>query len=168
LIMESARFYNMPGINVWVAPIEPEIADDGLDREQIRLEVEKRLICAGLPAIQQFDGRQAPQFPCLGVVLYVFRPQGDPPVYIFSIDMSYVQRIALAGPPATEAMHMAWCREATGEISRDPLGFNWNNLYKSLEFLVDSFIVEYFLTQASVFQLTEANPSYIMKKLSTN
>jgi hypothetical protein len=108
--MEQARFYDMPGINVWVAPVEPEIAEDGLDREQIRREMEKRLYGAGLPVIEKFDVRQAPEFPCLGVVSYVFQPQEDSPVSIFSIEMFFIQRITLAGPPATDVMRMAWCR----------------------------------------------------------
>jgi hypothetical protein len=157
--MEQARFYNMPGINVWVAPVEPKIAEDGLDREHIRLEVEKRLVCACLPVIQKFDGKQAPEFPCLGVVLYVFQPQEDPSVYIFSIEVVFVQRITLAGRPSTEAMRMAWCREATGDITRTAQGFHWSNLYKALEFLVDCFILECFPSKASFGQLTEAQVS---------
>ena len=61
--MSQARSYNLPGINVWVAPVEPGIAEAGLDREHIRLEVEKRLVCAGLPVIQKSDGKQAPESP---------------------------------------------------------------------------------------------------------
>jgi hypothetical protein len=153
--MEQARFYDMPGINVWVAPVEPEIAEDGLDREQIRREMEKRLYGAGLPVIEKFDVRQAPEFPCLGVVSYVFQPQEDSPVSIFSIEMFFIQRITLAGPPATDVMRMAWCREATGEISRAAQGINWSNLYKALESLVDCFIVECFHAKAPVGQLKE-------------
>jgi hypothetical protein len=104
--MEQASFHDRPGINVWVAPVEPEISEDGLDREQIRLEVEKRLTGAGLPVIEKFDVKQAPEFPCLGVVFYVFQPQEDSPVSIFSIEMFFIQRITLAGPPP---MSCAWC-----------------------------------------------------------
>ena len=145
----------MPGINVWVSPLDQEVADDGLDRDHIRLEVEKRLIGAGLPVVQQIRGEQAPKFPCLGVVLYVFRPQGDPPVYIFSIEMFFVQRITLAGSPATESMHLAWCRETTGEVFKNAQGFKWSTLYQASEFLVDRFIMEYLPSQASVDQLSE-------------
>jgi hypothetical protein len=157
--MEQARPYNMPGINVWVAPIEPEIAEDGLDREQIRLEVEKKLFGAGLPVIEKFDDRQVPEFPCLGIMFYVFRPQEDSPVYIFSIEMFFLQRITMAGPPVTDAMHMVWCRESTGYITRTAQGFNWSKLYETLEFLVDSFIVKCFHPKASVGQLKEVRPS---------
>jgi hypothetical protein len=156
LIVDQARFYNVPGINVWVAPVEPEIAENGLDQEHLRLEVEKRLVHSGLAVIHKFDGKQAPEFPCLGVMLFVFQPHEDPLVHIFSIEMFFIQRITLADPPATTAMRMAWCREATGEISRTAQGFNWANLHKGLEFLVDRFIMECFPSQASGCQLTEA------------
>jgi hypothetical protein len=157
--MEQARFYDMPGINVWVAPIEPEIAEDGLDREQIRSEVEKKLFGTGLPVIENFDVRQAPEFPCLGVLLNAVRYQEDPPAYTYSIEMFFLQRITMAGPPVTDAMHMVWCRESTGDITRTAQGFNWSNLYETLDFLVDSFIVECFHPKASVGQLQEARPS---------
>jgi hypothetical protein len=155
LIMSQERSYNMPGVNVRVAPVEHEIAEDGLDRKHITLEVEKKLVCAGLPVIEKFDGKQAPEFPCLGVMLYVFQPQEDPTLYIFSIEVVFIQRITLAGPPSTEAMRMAWCREATGDITRTAQGFNWSNLYKALEFLVDCFILECFPSEASAGQLAE-------------
>ncbi len=140
----------MPAINVWVSPVDHEIADDGLDQEHIRLEVEKRFVSVGLPVIQQFDGKPAPEFPCLGVLLNVVRYRGDPPAYIYSIEMFFLQRITMAGPPVTHAMHMVWCREATGDITRTAQGFDWSNLYETLKFLVDRFIVECFPSQASV------------------
>lgn len=155
MTMSPERAYDMPGINVWVAPVEQEIKELGLDREQIRLEVEKRLACAGLPAIQQISGDQARKFPCLGVMLHVFQPQEEPSLYIFSIEMCFIQRITLTGPPATEAMRMAWCREATGEITRKNQDLDWANLYHSLGFLVDSFSFECFPPQASFCQPAE-------------
>ena len=158
--MSQARSYNLPGINVWVAPVEPGIAEAGLDREHIRLEVEKRLVCAGLPVIQKSDGKQAPESPCLGVLPYIFQPQADPSVYIFSVEVVFIQWITLTGPPATEAMHMAWCREATGDITRTAQGFNWSSFYKALEFLVDCFILECFpSSKASFSQPTETQVS---------
>ena len=137
------RANDMPGINVWVAPVEQGIIDYGLDQKLIRREVEKRLVSAGLLVIQQFGGDQAPKFPCLGVMLHFFQLQDEPYLYIFSIEMCFIQRITLTGPPATEAMRMAWCREATGEITRNGQDLDWANLYHSLGFLVDSFIFEW-------------------------
>jgi hypothetical protein len=155
LTMSPERAYDMPGINVWVAPVEQEIAEPGLDLEQIRLEVERRLVCAGLPVIQHLGGDQAPKFPCLGVMFHFFQPQGEPYLYIFSIEMCFIQRITLKGPPATEAMRMSWCREATGEITRNGQDLDWANLYHPLGFLVDSFSFECFPPQASFCQLAE-------------
>jgi hypothetical protein len=140
----------MPAINVWVSPIDHEIADDGLDQEQIRLEVEKRFVSAGLPVVQHCDGKRVPECPCLGVLLNVVRHQEDPPAYIYSVEMFFLQRVSMAGPPVSDVMHMVWCREATGDIARTAQGFNWSNLYQTLKFLVDRFIVEYFPAQASV------------------
>lgn len=134
----------MPGISVWVAPVEQEIIENKLDREQIRLEVEKRLVCASLPVIQHLGGDQTPKFPCLGVMLHVFQPQEEAYPYIFSIEMCFIQKITLAGPPVTEAMRMAWCREATGEITRNGQDLNWSNFYNSLGYLVDCFSFECF------------------------
>jgi hypothetical protein len=142
----------MAGINVWFSPVDREIADDGLDGEHFRLVVEKRLACAGLRVIQQSDRKQVPEFPCLGVVLHVVRNQGDTPDYIYSIEMFFLQRLTLAGPPATNAIHLAWCREAVGDISRTVQGLNWSTLYKTSESLVDSFIVECFPSKAFVWQ----------------
>jgi hypothetical protein len=155
LTMSPERAYDMPGINVWVAPVEQEIAEPGLDLEQIRLEVERRLVCAGLPVIQHLGGDQAPKFPCLGVMFHFFQPQEEPYLYIFSIEMCFIQRITLKGPPATEAMRMSWCREATGEITRNGQDLDWANLYHSLGFLVDSFSFECFPPQASFCQPAE-------------
>jgi len=156
--MSPERAYDMPGINVWVAPTEQEI--NGFDREKIRLEVEKRLVCAGLPVIQQFGGDQAPKFPCLGVMLHVFQPQEEPYLYIFSIEVCFIQRITLTGPSASEAMRMAWCREATGEITRNSQDLDWSNLYDSLGFLVDSFSLECFPPQASFCQPDETQAPF--------
>jgi hypothetical protein len=159
--MGQSRFCNMLGINVRVAPVEPEIAKEGLDRDQIKLAVEKTLAGAGLPVIQHFGEEQTLEFPCLGVVLYVIRPQEDPARYIFSVEMFFLQRITLAGPPATEAMRLAWCREATGDIARTAQGCNWASLYKALEFLAGCFIVEVFPSLASVCQPTEAQVPFL-------
>ena len=153
--MSPERAYDMPGINVWVAPVEQEIIEQELDREQIRLEVEKRLVCASFPVIQHLGGNHTPKFPCLGVMLHVFQPQEEPYLYIFSIEMCFIQRITLAGPPATEVMRMAWCREATGEITRNGQDLNWSNFYNSLGFLVNCFIFECFPPQASFGQYAE-------------
>ncbi len=133
----------MPAINVWVSPVDHEIADDGLDREQVRLEVEKRFASAGLPVIQQNDGKRVPEFPCLGVLLNVVRHQGDPsPAYIYSIEIFFLQKISMADPPGTDIMHMAWCREATGDIRSNSQGFDWSNLYREVDCLVNQFIQE--------------------------
>ena len=118
--------------------------------------MEKKLAGAGLPVIQHFSEEQAIEFPCLGVVLYVMRPQEDPARYIFSVEMFFVQRMILTGPSTTEAVRLAWCREVTGAISRAAQGFNWAALYEALEFLVDCFIVEHFPKQDSACQPPEA------------
>jgi hypothetical protein len=167
LTMSPERAYDMPGINVWVAPIEQEIMEFGLDRKQIRLEVEKRLVCTDLPVIQQVGGDQTPKFPCLGVMLHFFQPQEEPYLYIFSIEMCFIQRISLTGPPATDAMRMAWCREVNGEISRNGQDIDWANLYNSLGFLVDCFSFECFPPQAMFAQNAETQVLLHIRNLSS-
>jgi hypothetical protein len=140
LIPETLRGF--PGINVWVSQMDATLTADGLDRENLWLEVQKRLVLAGLPVLNQQSWQQTPLFPCLGVLIHADRAQVSPPFYVFSVEVFFVQKITLAGSPSANAMRMTWCREAIGDARWDDPGFDWSVLYKTVGSLVDQFLQE--------------------------
>jgi len=142
LIPETlARF---PGIHVWVSHLDADLIAEGLDREYLWLQVQEKLLRAGLPVPSQHSWQQTPLFPCLGVLVHADRAQVTPSFYVFSVEIFYVQKISLAGIPTANAMRMTWCREAIGDVPEEPHGgFDWSNLYDTVSSLVDQFIQEY-------------------------
>jgi hypothetical protein len=131
-----------PGIHVWVSQVDAALDADGLDREHLWLNVQKRLAQAGLPVPNQQHWQQAPLFPCLGVLVHADRAQVSPPFYVFSVEVFFVQKITLAGTPSANAMRMTWCREAIGDARGDDRGFDWSVLYGTVGSLVDQFLQE--------------------------
>lgn len=132
-----------PGIYVWVSQIDPAIAADGLNRERLWLEVQKRLTWVGLPVPNQEIWQQTPLFPCLGLIVHADRAQVTPPFYIFSVELFFVQKIDSADTPAASSMRMVWCREAVGDVRQKAAGFDWSNLHSTVSSLVDQFLQEY-------------------------
>lgn len=131
-----------PGIHVWVSQVDADLIADGLNREHLWLEVQKRLIRAGLPVPNQQGWQQTPVFPCLGVLVHADQAQVTPPFYVFSVEVFFVQKINLAGTPSANAMRMMWCREAIGDARGEAQGFDWSNLYSTVGSLVDQFLQE--------------------------
>ncbi len=131
-----------PGIHVWVSQVDAALTGDGLDRERLWLEVQKRLARAGLPVPNQQNWQQTPLFPCFGVLVHADRAQVTPPFYVFSVEVFFVQKITLAGTPSANAMRMTWCREAIGDARWDAQGFDWSVLYSTVGSLVDQFLQE--------------------------
>jgi len=140
LIPETLRGF--PGIHVWVSQVDAPLSADGLDREHLWLEVQKRLAQAGLPMPNQQNWQQTPRFPCLGVLIHADRAQVSPPFYVFSVEVFFVQKITLAGSPSANAMRMTWCREAVGDARGDASGFDWSVLYRTVGSLVEQFLQE--------------------------
>lgn len=132
-----------PGIHVWVSQVDPDLSADGLDREYLWLQVQNRLLRAGLPVPNQESWQQTPVFPCLGVLVHADRAQVTPPFYVFSVEVFFVQKITLAGNPLANAMRMTWCREAIGDVPGDGKDFDWSNLYNTVVSLVDQFLKGY-------------------------
>jgi hypothetical protein len=133
---------SFPGIYVWVSQVDAALIDDGLDRERLWNEVQKRLVRAGLPVPNQHSWQQTPLFPCFGVLVHADRAQVSPPFYVFSVEVFFVQKITLAGTPSANAMRMTWCREAIGDAGGDAQGFDWSILYSTVGSLVDQFLEE--------------------------
>jgi hypothetical protein len=131
-----------PGIHVWVSQVDASLTADGLDRERLYLEVQKRVLRAGLPVPNNQGWQQTPLFPCLGVLVHADRAQVSPAFYVFSVEVFFVQKITLTGTPAANAMRMKWCREAIGDVRDDARGFDWSNLYSTVGSLVDQFLEE--------------------------
>jgi hypothetical protein len=131
-----------PGIHVWVAQVDAALTADGLDRERLWFEVQKRLSRAGLPVPNQHSWQQTPSFPCFGVLVHADLAQVSPPFYVFSVEVFFVQKITLAGTPSANAMRMTWCREAIGDARSDARGFDWSALYNTVGSLVDQFLQE--------------------------
>jgi hypothetical protein len=131
-----------PGIHVWVSQMDASLAADGLDRERLWHEVQKRLTQAGLPVPNQQNWQQTPLFPCLGVLVHADRAQVSPPFYVFSVEVFFVQKITLTGTPSANAMRMTWCREAIGDAREDGRGFDWSVLYSTVGSLVVQFLQE--------------------------
>jgi hypothetical protein len=132
-----------PGIYVWVSQVDAAIAADGLDRERLWFEVQKRLSWAGLPVPDQKNWQQTPLFPCLGVIVHADRAQVSPPFYVFSVELFFVQKINSTDTPAASSMRMVWCREAIGDARHKSTEFDWSNLYSTVNSLVDQFLQEY-------------------------
>ena len=132
----------LPGIHVWVSQIDTDLAADGLDREHLWFEVQKRLTQAGLPVPNRENWQQTPQFPCLGVLVHADRAQVSPPFYVFSVEVFFVQKITLADTPYANAMRLTWCREAIGDAQGDGRGFDWSVLHSTVGSLVDQFLQE--------------------------
>jgi hypothetical protein len=131
-----------PGIHVWVSQMDASLSADGLDRERLWHEVQKRLTQAGLPVPNQQNWQQTPLFPCLGVLVHADRAQVSPPFYVFSVEVFFVQKITLTGTPSANAMRMTWCREAIGDARGDGRGFDWSVLYSTVGSLVVQFLQE--------------------------
>jgi hypothetical protein len=140
LIPETLKGF--PGIHAWVSQVDAGLTADGLDRERLWLEVQKRLVQAGLPVPNQQNWQQTPLFPCLGVLIHADRAQVSPPFYVFSVEVFFVQKITLAGSPSANAMRMTWCREAIGDAHGDDKGFNWSALYDTVGSMVEQFLQE--------------------------
>jgi hypothetical protein len=132
-----------PGIYVWVSQFDAAIEEDGLDRERLWFEVQKRLTWAGLPVPNQENWQQTPPFPCLGVIVHADRAQVTPPFYVFSVELFFVQKINSADTPASSSMRLVWCREAIGDARHKSAEFDWSNLYSTVSSLVDQFLQEY-------------------------
>jgi hypothetical protein len=130
------------GAHVWVSQVDAALSADGLDRERLWLEVQKRILQAGLPAPNR-SWQQTPLFPCLGVLVHADKAQVTPPFYVFSIEVFFVQQTTGMGNPSANAMRMTWCREAIGDARSSPRGFDWSNLYSTVGFLVGQFLEEY-------------------------
>ena len=131
-----------PGIHVWVSQVDAALVADGLDREFLWQQAQKRLVLAGLPVPSHSGWQQPPSFPCLGVLVHADRAQVSPPFYVFSVEVFFVQKITLTGTPAANSMRMSWCREAIGDARRDTHGFDWSILYNTVGSLVDQFLHE--------------------------
>lgn len=133
---------DFPGIHVWVSQVDSAVAADGLDRERLWLEVHKRLTWAGLPVPDQAGWQQTPLFPCLGVIVHADQAQVSPSFYVFSVEVFFVQKVNSTDTPASSSMRMVWCREAIGDARYKAPGFDWANLYSTVNSLVDQFLQE--------------------------
>lgn len=133
------RFSN---INVWISRVDAELVADGLDISRIQHEVNRRLMRAGLSASLQADWQRSPRYPCLGILIHADRTQTFPPLYIFSVEVFYVQKLSLAKSPMARAMRLTWCREAVGEAAANYQGVDWSSLYHLVGALVDQFLKE--------------------------
>lgn len=131
------------GLHVWISQVDPSLIADGLDRERLWEEVGRRLEKAGLPVPKHQPWQQTPRFPCLGVLVHADLAQVTPPFYVFSVEVFFVQKLLIRGTPPANSMRMAWCREAIGEVSSSPQGFDWTNLYNTVGTLIDQILVEY-------------------------
>ncbi len=127
---------------MWISQVDAALTADGLDRDRLWLEVQKRLAPAGLPVPKQQSWQQTPLFPCLGVLIHADRAQVSPPFYVFSVEVFFVQKITLAGNPSANSMRMTWCREAIGDARGDALGFDWSVLYSTVGSMVNQFLQE--------------------------
>jgi hypothetical protein len=130
------------GIHVWVSHLDPRLAADGLDSQQLWREAQRHLVQAGLPVMPAGKVRSQPLYPCLGILVHADLSNSLPPVYIYSLEVFYVQKISLSGSPHRHAMRMTWCREAIGDVRGNGRSFDWSGLYQALGMLVDSFIQE--------------------------
>jgi hypothetical protein len=133
------------GINVWISRVPAALMIDGIDRKRLWLEVQNRLLRAGIPVPNQQGWQQmTPLFPCLGVLVHANLVQVTSPFYVFSLEVFFLQKIILARTPPATTLRMMWGREATGEARgrTDAQGFDWSDLYGTAVSLVDQFLKE--------------------------
>jgi hypothetical protein len=129
-------------VYIWILQVNSGVEANGLDRDYLFLQVRKRFSQAGLPIPQLCYRKRIPRFPCLGILIYTDLVQTHPPSYIFSTEVFFVQKTSMTGDPPANRMCMTWCRESVGDISRNPQGFEWSNLYSTVDLLVNQFLQE--------------------------
>jgi hypothetical protein len=135
----------LKGLHVWISGIEEEAAQDGLDRDRVKAEVEWRLAAAGIPVLHHQDrSGKAPAVPCLGVLIHLRQADVSPPYFIFSIEIFFVKTIT-SSDPFPKDMNMAWCQEAIGDVQKTAQGADWGSFYNCLGKLVDAFVADYLL-----------------------
>ncbi len=136
------------GLEVWVSLLGAEAERYGLTRERLLAEVEYRLARSGIPLREPGAPRQLPDLPCLGVMVQVQTPPGDP-TWPFDIEMFYLGGSPAKGP-WSRALHLEWCREARGVVHHHGREVNWQPLYEDLGCLLEEFLGEHQILQAEL------------------
>jgi len=132
------------GLYVWVSRLDPEVEHLGLSRDQLRQEVERRVLAAGISLLGSKELLATPLLPCLGVLVNIDRTKSTPPHYLYSIEVFFVTSDKGQGRKTASPLKMVWSREARGDVrctARCEL--EWSSVIDTVGTLVDRFINDY-------------------------
>jgi hypothetical protein len=135
-IRELDSLQGLKGVAVAIEKINPQIEQLGLNRAQIKTEVEARLARGGVKKITKkdvFTGK-----PWLYININAFETS-DKRLIVYAISVELIQDVRLVRAPLTSTAAVTWSISDAGYTSSSHPG----NILKIVNSLVDRFIRDY-------------------------
>jgi hypothetical protein len=111
----------LTGVGLIIEPL-PELNDsDSLSEAELREEIERRLLGAGINILSKDELRQAPGYPLLDISLQAHQIPRQDAVCTFSIAVELQQIVTLQRSEPAEAFATTWNSRSMGSVASDCL-----------------------------------------------
>lgn len=134
-----ATLRGLKGIGVLVEKLPKEIEAEGLNYDQLRMEVELSLKKAGIKVLSNEECLRTPGEPYLYINLNVNISKTESDIYPYTIDVMLIQKVSLIREPDLITYGITWSIGGVGSISKRLVG----NLRKTVDEGVQRFIKAY-------------------------
>jgi hypothetical protein len=105
---ERITLVGLTGVHVVVADVDGQGEGVGLGSRNLQVELEQQLRKAGLRALGASEALKSASRPTLELRLQLGRAREDPPLYLYSVELSLRQQIQLARNRTIESFAVTW------------------------------------------------------------
>jgi hypothetical protein len=137
--LNRATLRGLRGVGVLVEKLSPEVEKEGLNRDQLQVAVESRLHKAGIKVLTREESVKTPGEPYLYININLNVAKTESPIYPYSIDLLFIQKVSLQRDPKLMTYAVTWSTGGVGSIGKTIV----RELGENVEEMVDLFIKAY-------------------------
>jgi hypothetical protein len=138
-VSNRATLRGLKGVGVLVEKLPSEVEQEGLKRDQLQMEVESKLLKAGIKVLTREEAFNTPGEPFLYININVNIAKTESDIYPYGIDMLLIQKVSLLRDSKLTSYAITWSTGGVGSIAKPIL----SQLRESVEAMVDVFIKAY-------------------------
>ena len=137
-----ATLRGLEGVAVLVEQLSPEVEKEGLIKNRLQTEAERKLGMAGIKVLTKEECLKAPGEPYLYVNINVNIAKTESDIYPYSIDVLLIQKVSLVRDPNQTTYAVTWSTGGVGSIDKPILSQLQNSVEEILDVFVKAFLSE--------------------------
>ena len=138
--MNRATLEGLKGVRVLIEEPAPEAEKEGLAKDNLQKEVEKRLVTSGIKVLTQEEAAGEPGEPYLYLNINLSCSKTGEEVCSYSVDLALIQNVTLVRDPKQTSYAITWSTGGVGLLAKKSVG----QLKESVGEVVDIFVRAFF------------------------